>query len=180
MSSVASLAGIKSGKDLNIEKLTSNHRMATDGLKADNFIAVLPTIGDLTGAGTVDSKNVLDFKMLATLTHGATGAAGSAAAGASSAATGALGGLLGQVSGGAAGGGVCSNSGGGMKVPFLIQGTTADPKFIPDVGGLAKDLFKSELGCLGGKSSSTANKNQPAGNNPVDAIGGLFKKKKPQ
>jgi AsmA protein len=182
MSSVASLAGIKSGKDLNIEKLTSNVRMAPDGLKADNFNAVLPTIGDLTGAGTVDSKNALDFKMLATLTHGASGAAGSAAAGAGSAATGALGGLLGQVTGGAAGGGGGCSSSGGMKVPFLIQGTTADPKFIPDVGGLAKDLFKSELGCLGGKSSSTAaNKNQPANaNNPVDALSGLFKKKKPQ
>jgi AsmA protein len=179
MSAVASMAGIKSGKDLNIEKMTTNLRMATDGLKADNFIAVLPTIGDLTGAGTVDAKNTLDFKMLATLTHGATGAAGSAATGASSAA-GALGGLFGQVSGGAGGAGGCGSSGGGMKVPFQIQGTTSDPKFIPDVGGLAKDLFKSELGCLGGKSSSTANKNQPAGNNPVDAIGGLFKKKKPQ
>ena len=180
MSAVASMAGIKSGKDLNIEKMTTNLRMATDGLKADNFIAVLPTIGDLTGAGTVDSKNTLDFKMLATLTHGASGAAGSAAAGANSA-TGALGGLLGQVTGGAGGAaGGCGSSGGGMKVPFQIQGTTSDPKFIPDVGGLAKDLFKSELGCLGGKSSSTANKNQPAGNNPVDALGGLFKKKKPQ
>jgi AsmA protein len=179
MSAVASMAGIKSGKDLNIEKMTTNLRMATDGLKADNFIAVLPTIGDLTGAGTVDAKNTLDFKMLATLTHGATGAAGSAATGASSAA-GALGGLLGQVSGGAGGAGGCGSSGGGMKVPFQIQGTTSDPKFIPDVGGLAKDLFKSELGCLGGKSSTTANKNQPAGNNPVDALGGLFKKKKPQ
>jgi AsmA protein len=180
MSTVASMAGIKSGKDLNIEKMTTNLRMATDGLKADNFIAVLPTIGDLTGAGTVDAKNTLDFKMLATLTHGASGAAGSAAAGVSSA-TGALGGLLGQATGGAAGAGGCgSSSGGGMKVPFQIQGTTSDPKFIPDVGGLAKDLFKSELGCLGGKSTSTANKNQPAGNNPVDALGGLFKKKKPQ
>jgi AsmA protein len=179
MSAVASMAGIKSGKDLNIEKMTTNLRMATDGLKADNFIAVLPTIGDLTGAGTVDAKNTLDFKMLATLTHGATGAAGSAASEVSSA-TGALGGLLGQVTGGAAGAGGCgSSSGGGMKVPFQIQGTTSDPKFIPDVGGLAKDLFKSELGCFGGKSTSTANKNQPAGNNPVDALGGLFKKKKP-
>jgi AsmA protein len=180
MSTVASMAGIKSGKDLNIEKMTTNLRMATDGLKADNFIAVLPTIGNLTGAGTVDSKNTLDFKMLATLTHGATGAAGSAASEVSSA-TGALGGLLGQATGGAAGAGGCgSSSGGGMKVPFQIQGTTSDPKFIPDVGGLAKDLFKSELGCFGGKSTSTANKNQPAGNNPVDALGGLFKKKKPQ
>lgn len=176
MSSVASLAGIKSGKDLNIEKLTSNLRMAPDGLKADNFIAVIPTIGNLTGAGTVDSKNALDFKMLATLSKEASSAAGSAGGGAASAA-GALGGLLGAVTGGGSSGG-CSE---GLKVPFQIQGTTAEPKFIPDVGGLAKDLFKSQLGCLGGKSSSTANKNQPANaNNPVDALSGLFKKKKPQ
>ena len=67
MSSVASLAGIKSGKDLNIEKLTSNLRVAPTGIQADNFVAILPTIGNLTGAGTVDSKNALDFKMLATL-----------------------------------------------------------------------------------------------------------------
>ena len=176
MSSVASLAGIKSGKDLNIEKLTSNVRMAPDGLKADNFIAVIPSIGNLTGAGTVDSKNTLDFKMLATLSKEASSAASSAGGGATSAA-GALGGLLGAVTGGGSSGG-CNE---GLKVPFQIQGTTAEPKFIPDVGGLAKDLFKSQLGCLGGKSSSTANKNQPATtNNPVDALSGLFKKKKPQ
>jgi AsmA protein len=176
MSSVASLAGIKSGKDLNIEKLTSNLRVAPTGIQADNFIAVLPTIGNLTGAGTVDAKNALNFKMLATLTKEASSAAGSAA-GAGNGAAGALGGLLGTVTGG--GGGGCASSG-GLKVPFQIEGTTSDPKFIPDVGGLAKDLFKSELGCLGGKSSASATKTP--GQNPADAInalGGLFKKKKP-
>jgi AsmA protein len=177
MASVASLAGIKSGKDLNIEKLTSNLRVAPTGIQAENFLAVLPTIGNLTGAGTVDSKNALDFKMLATLTKEASSAAGSA--GGLNSAAGALGGLLGAVTGGSSSG--CS-SGGGLKVPFQIQGTTAEPKFIPDVGGLAKDLFKSELGCLGGKSSSGATKAQGQGQNPADAINalsGLFKKKKP-
>src|SRR6266852_1176333 len=67
MSSIASLAGIQSGKDLDIEKLTTNLHMAPDGLRAENFLAVLPTVGNLTGAGTVGSKNDLDFKMLATL-----------------------------------------------------------------------------------------------------------------
>ncbi len=180
MASVASLAGIKSGQDLNIEKLTSNVRMAPTGIQAENFLAVLPTIGNLTGAGTVDSKNVLNFKMLATLTKEASSAAGSAAGGANSAA-GALGGILGTVTGGSVGGGGCS-SGGGLKIPFQIEGTTSDPKFIPDVGGLAKDLFKSELGCLGGKSSASTTKVPAQGQNPVDAInalGGLFKKKKP-
>jgi AsmA protein len=177
MASVASLAGIKSGKDLKIEKLTSNLRVAPTGIQAENFLAVLPTIGNLTGAGTVDSKNALDFKMLATLTKEASSAAGSA--GGLNSAAGALGGLLGAVTGGSSSG--CS-SGGGLKVPFQIQGTTAEPKFIPDVGGLAKDLFKSELGCLVGKSSSGATKAQGQGQNPADAINalsGLFKKKKP-
>ena len=89
-------------------------------------------------------------------------------------AAGALGGILGKVSGG---GGGCSS---GLKVPFQIQGTTAEPKFVPDIGGAAADLFKSELGCLGG--SSTAGGTKAQGQNPADAInalGGLFKKKKP-
>ncbi len=174
MSAVASLAGIKSGKDLNIEKLTSNLRVASTGIQADNFLAVLPTIGNLTGAGTVDAKNALDFKMLAALTKEASGTASSS--GGAGGAAGALGGLLGAVTSG--GGGGCSSE--GLKVPFQIQGTTAEPKFIPDVGGLAKDLFKSQLGCLGGKSSSSTTKAQ--GQTPADAInalGGLFKKKKP-
>ncbi len=178
MSSIASLAGIKTGKDLDIEKLSSNVRMAPDGIQADNFLAILPTIGNLTGAGTVDSKNALDFKMLATLTKEASSTAGSAAG--AGGAAGALGGLLGAVTGGGGGAGGCSSE--GLKVPFQIQGTTAEPKFIPDVGGLAKDLFKSQLGCLGGRSTAGTTKAQGEGQNPADAInalGSLFKKKKP-
>jgi AsmA protein len=163
MSGVASLAGIKSGKDLQIEKLTSNLRMAPDGLKADNFIAVLPGVANLSGAGTVDSKNNLDFKMAATLTS----SLGDVASPVSS-----VGGLLGK----ATGGGGCK---GGATVPFQIQGTTADPKFVPDVGGLAAGMLKSQLGCAGGLGATGA---KDAGVVPADAInslGGLFKKKKP-
>jgi len=164
MSGVASLAGIKSGKDLQIEKLTSNLRMAPDGLKADNFIAVLPGVANLSGAGTVDSKNNLDFKMAATLTS----ALGDVASPVSN-----VGGLLGK----ATGGGGCK---GGTTVPFQIQGTTADPKFIPDVGGLAAGMLKSQLGCAGGLGATGA---KDAGVVPADAVkslGGLFKKKPPQ
>jgi AsmA protein len=168
MSAVASLAGIKSTKDLDIEKLTSNVRIAPEGIKADNFIAVLPALGNLTGAGTIDSKNKLDFKMIATLTKEASSAAGPSGGGASSASG--LSGILGQVTGG--GGGGC----GGLKVPFQIQGTTADPKFIPDVGGAAASMLKASLGCVGGAKSSTGNQQQP-NNNPIGALGGLFKKK---
>ena len=171
MSAVASLAGIKTGNDLLIDKLTSDVRMAPEGLKADNFIAVLPQFGNLTGAGTADARNNLDFKMVATLnspqsasgsTAGDTGGSG-------------LGGLLSKVTGGG-----CKS---GLSVPFQIKGTTADPKFVPDVGGLAAGMFKSQLGCAGAgnKAAGTNSQTNPnaAPTNAVDAISGLFKKKKP-
>ena len=168
---ISALTGLKTGKDLEIEKLTTDLHMAPDGLKADNFLAVLPALGQLTGAGTLDSKNSLDFKMLATLTKEVASQEGPAGA---MAGAGGLGGILGKVAGG--GGGGCNN---GLKVPFQIKGTTADPKFVPDVGGIAKDFFKSEFGGCGSSASSPT---KAQGQNPADAvsaIGGLFKKKKP-
>jgi AsmA protein len=168
MKEVASLAGIKSTKDLDIEKITSNLRIAPDGIRADNFLAVLPTIGNLTGAGTIDSRNALDFKMIATLTT-ETSAAGATGTGGGSSGSGGLGGLLSKVTGAS---GDCNS---GLKVPFQIQGTTAEPKFIPDVGGAAASLFKSELGCLGGGSSSASGQQQKK--NPLGALGGLLKQK---
>ena len=164
MSSIASLAGIKSGKDLDIEKLTTNLRMAPNGLQAENFLAVIPSVGNLAGAGTVDSKNNLDFKMAATLTS-TLGAVGSPVSD--------VGGLLGKAS---AGGGCKS----GTTVPFLIHGTTADPKFIPDVGGLAAGMLKSQLGCAGGLGETGAKDASKAPTDAVKSLGGLFKKKKPQ
>lgn len=163
MSAVAALAGIKTGSDLLINKLTSDVRMGPEGLRADNFIAVLPQLGELAGSGTADAKNNLDFKMVATLA----GAQAAESAGSANA-TSSLGGILAKVTGGG-----CKS---GLTVPFQVKGTTADPKFVPDVGGLAADMFKSKLGCVGG-SSAAAGANPQA--NPVDAITGLFKKKKP-
>jgi hypothetical protein len=175
MSAISMLTGVKTGKDLDIEKLTSNLHMAPDGIRADNFLAVVPTLGQLAGTGTIDSKNNLDFKMVATLASAAAAPAG-AASSPTSAAGGALGGLLTQVKGATGG---CK--GGGTTVPFLIHGTASDPKFIPDVGGLAAGLLKSQLGCAG-SAASGATKSLGPGQNPADAIGalgGLFKKKKP-
>jgi len=164
MSGVGSLAGIKSGKDLEIEKLTTNLRMAPDGLKADDLVAVLPSVGDLNGAGTVDSKNNLDFKMAARLTS----ALGDVASPVSS-----VGGVLGKATGG---GGGCKS---GTTVPFQIQGTTANPKFIPDVGGLAAGMFKSQAGCVGSVGKSAAKDVAKAPVGAAKSVGGLFKKKQP-
>jgi len=168
MSAISSLTGVKTGKDLEIEKLTTNLRMAPDGLKADNFVAVIPSLGNLTGGGTIDSKNDLDFKMVAALS-GALGAAGNPVGDAT--------GMLGKLTGGAGGGGC---KGGTTTVPFMIQGTTADPKFIPDVGGLAAGMLKSQLGCAGGATAAGAKAVPQTPTDAVSAIGGLLgKKKKP-
>ncbi len=74
MAPISALTGLKTGKDLEIEKLTTNVHMAPNGLRAEDFNAILPALGTLTGAGTLDSRNNLDFKMAATLTGGAIGA----------------------------------------------------------------------------------------------------------
>jgi AsmA protein len=166
MSSISALTGLKSGKDLEIEKMTANLRMTRDGLRADNFIAVLPAFGQIVGAGTIDAKNNLDFKMAATLKSGIANVANP---------TGALTSVLG---GGSSG---CKN---GVTVPFKIEGTTADPKFVPDVGGVAAGMLKTQLGCAGSGLTGAKNLNpmNPTNlnpTNPASAIGGLFKKPKP-
>ena len=161
LSAISSLTGVKTGKDLEIEKMTTSLRMAPEGLQADNFNAVVTSVGTLVGGGTINAKNVLDFKMAATLTD-ALGAVGSP--------VGSTGALLGKLGGGS------KNCKSQTTVPFQIQGTTANPKFIPDVGGLAAGMLKSQLGCVGGLVPGTSGSKQ----NPADQLqqlGGLFKKK---
>lgn len=170
MSAISALAGLKTGSDLQIDKLTTNLRMAPEGLRADNFNAVMPALGTLIGAGTVDARNNLDFKMVATLSKSLGSGIGTPA-GPAGGVAGALGGLLGKATGGST-----SAAGQGMRIPFLIQGTTSDPKFVPDVSGLAKEMLKSQLG---GAAAPGATQQQQNPNNPVDALTGLFKKKKP-
>jgi AsmA protein len=191
MSGLGSLVGLNTGKDLDIEKMTSDLRVAPTGIEVQHFQALLPALGTLVGNGAIDAKNNLDFKMAATLKSGVGGAAAGAVGGAATgAASNAVGGLLGKVTGAAGIGGAagnvmgnCKNASGGSgpTIPFQIKGTTKDPKFVPDVGGVAASMLKSQLGCFGGGASQTkaAPQQQQNPNNPVDAIGGLFKKKKP-
>ena len=55
---------------------------------------------------------------------------------------------------------------GGMGIPFGVTGTTSDPKFTPDVKGMATGLLQN---ALGGKGNTQQN--------PVNNVMGLFKKK---
>ena len=119
MKGLGSLAGLKSGSnDTLIENMSSNVRVAPEGIKADNIDLVVPSIGTLTGNGTVSSSNALDFHMVA------------------------------QVSGGVVGGmtkGMSALGGGKGGIPFKIGGTTSQPTFEPDMGGMMKGALPSAV-----------------------------------
>jgi AsmA protein len=160
MSGVSALTGVKTGKDLEIEKLTTNLKMAPTGLEASDFLAVIPTMGSLAGGGTIDAKDNLDFKMAATLTT----TQGTIASPVS--------GILSKAGGSQSG---CKK---GTTIPFQIQGTASEPKFVPEVGGMAAGMVKSQLGCVGSTVAGPAEKVPVSG--AVNALGGFLKKKKSQ
>jgi len=118
MSAISALGGKGAGeKDTTIQNFSANVRVAPDGTRADNIDLVVPSLGTVTGAGTVSPSNALAFKMKAD------------------------------------------------NIPFLIEGTTSDPKFAPDVKGMAGSLLNNAL----------SDKNNQ--NNPLSGVSGMFKKK---
>jgi AsmA protein len=149
MSAISMLSGVKTGSDTEIQTFSSNVHVAPSGIQTSNVNLVVPSLGTVTGDGTVSPANTLDYKMKASLN-------GTAVSSASS-----LAGLSGK----------------GASIPFFIQGTASDPKFVPDVKG----MLSSGLGKGLGKNLGSQ---VPGGQNVQgveNAIGGLFgKKKKPQ
>lgn len=138
LSEVSRLTGKSvSGNDTNIQNFSSDVRNSPEGSQLTNINLNIPAFGVLTGAGTVSPTNELNFKMSANLSGGAV--------------TG-----LTQMAG-------LGNKGG--TLPFMIEGTTQNPKFIPDVKGLAGSALQQAL---------QGNKGQK---NPASDILGLFKKK---
>jgi hypothetical protein len=83
--------------------------------------------------------------------------------------------MLANLQGGMVGGLTQMASMGGSKgIPFSISGTTSNPHFVPDMKGVATGVAQGILGqVMGGKGG-----NGSQTNNPVDAITGLFGKKK--
>lgn len=161
LSSFTGLGGGGGGSDTEIQTLSANVRNDPSGSKIDNLNLVVPTIGTVTGAGTVSAAGQLDFKLVAKL-------------------AGALGGIS-QVAGGT--GGIASSlMGGGAKgnssgngIPFKVQGTTSNPQVIPDVGGAMGNMVKGSVPGVPG----VGNAGNPAGA-ASNALGGLLgKKKKP-
>ncbi len=121
LSSISALSGKQTGNDTTIKNFSSEVRVAPEGTQANDINLDVPSIGVVTGGGTVSPSNELAFKMNASV--------------------------------------------GGLGVPFAVAGTTSDPKFIPDVKGMATGLLKN---ALGGKAGSQ---------NPLSGLSGMFKKK---
>jgi hypothetical protein len=95
-----------------------------------------------------------------------------------------MGGTVGKMLGGGAA--ACKN--GGIKVPLQIHGTTSSPQFVPDIGGAAASLLKSEFSCVGsggGAGGITNAAGALAGGSKgnaadtINQLGGLLGKKKP-
>jgi AsmA protein len=149
MSAVSALSGAQTGSDTSIQNLSTDARVAPEGVRTQNINLTIPALGTVTGDGTISPGGALNYKMNAALS-------GSVVAG------------LTQLAG---------IGGKGGSVPFFIQGTTSDPKFMPDVKGMVGSQLKGGLGGLLG--GATGGKN-PSGNSPMDALGGLFGKKKKQ
>jgi len=133
--------------DTTIQNASLNAHVAPEGTRADAINLTVPAIGVITGAGTISPSGALDFKMSANLQGGMAG------------------GLTQRVGMG----------GGGNSIPFSIEGTTSNPKFVPNVGALATSAATSAIeGAISGKVPGGASS---AG---ASALGGLLggKKKK--
>jgi AsmA protein len=114
LGALPALGGVSKSGDTVIQTLAATLRIAPEGIRADGLNLVAPAIGTLTGDGTIAPKGDLNFTMLAKLT-------GSAASQVSRVTS------LGQPASG---------------IPFKIQGTMANPIFVPDVGRAVGDLAR--------------------------------------
>ncbi len=147
MGAMSAFAGkAVSNPDTSIRNFSLDARVSPAGTQADNINLDVPAIGVITGAGTVSPAGDLAFKMLANLSGGMVGGVSKVAS-------------------------VGSGKGG---VPFAIEGTTSDPKFIPNVAGVAGSLATgaakdavSGAGAVPGAATAA----------PTKAVGGLLGKK---
>jgi AsmA protein len=157
LGAIAAFTGNKGSTDTLIQTFSSALRVAPEGIKADNIVLDVPSLGTVTGNGVIAGDNSLNFKMLLKLSGGASN-------------------MLGNLTG-------LSGSAQSQGLPFLIEGKTSNPVFRPALGGaVAGGLQDSLLGAVGGKGNKAdAQQGQQQKPDLKDALGGLFgKKKKPQ
>jgi AsmA protein len=156
LGAIAAFTGNKGSTDTLIQTFSSALRVAPEGIKADNIVLDVPSLGIVTGNGVIAGDNSLDFKMLIKLSGTANN-------------------LLGSFTGGSA-------AAASQGLPFLIQGKTSNPVFRPALGGAVSGNLQNSLlnAVQGNKGNKTDQQNQQK-QDLKDALGGLFgKKKKPQ
>ena len=119
-------------KDTTIQNASANTRLAPDGARLDSINVTVPSLGTLTGSGSVSPAGALNFNMVAELSGAGEGAARRA--------------------------GRREERGGGNGVAFAIQGTTADPKFVPDVKGMAGAAAKGAISGKAGTQGESSSK----------------------
>src|SRR6185503_2978855 len=151
LGALAALTGIKQGSDTLIQTVSSALRVAPEGIRADNIVIDVPSIGTLTGNGVIGSNNSLDFKMLMKLSKTS-------------------GGMLANIS-------PVSTALQNKGVPFLIQGTTQNPKFLPAIGNQVQGLKQTLLGTVQGNQANGQQGEQKQ--NLKGVLGGFLGKKKP-
>jgi AsmA protein len=165
MRAISAFTGLHTGNDLNIESMTTNVRVAADGLRFDHLNGDVASLGHITGTGTIDARNNLHFGMVATLANptlpgplsGSRRGGGSGEVGTALGTVGALSRLLGTLTGRGAASQITGAAGhitgatGRLKnerIPFLVEGTTSNPQFIPDLSGVALHMLEGQLGGL--------------------------------
>jgi AsmA protein len=135
-SAISALSGAKTGQDTVIQNFSTDAHVSPQGIQTQNVNLNVPSIGLITGNGTISPQDALNYKMNAK-----------------------LGGSASMV------GGLTQMAGLGNKsgtIPFSIEGTTSDPKIVPDIKGMLGNQFNPA-----GK-----------GSNPLSGISGLLGNKK--
>lgn len=112
LGAIGALAGLQPSADTLIKTFSSALRVAPEGIRADSILLDVPSMGQLTGNGTISGSNALDFKMVLKVSGNAAG------------------GLVGKLTGGGQSGGI----------PFTVRGTTSNPSFAPAIGNPADAL----------------------------------------
>jgi AsmA protein len=164
LSAVTALTGAKTGSVTAIKSLSTNIRVANGDVRTDNLALNVPALGTATGAGTVSAAGALNYQLVLKPTGLLGGGAGGATAG--------VGGIAGQLMGMIPGGAAGNIAGAALKngIPVAIGGTTANPTFTPNLGG----MLSSGAGAVTNGTKSTAKKPNPSDSLP-NALGGLFK-----
>jgi len=166
--------GGATGKGTTIRSLSMNVQESGGAIRTDNVALDVVGVGTATGAGSVSAGGALNYNMVLKLTGlvAGSGSSGAAAGGAG----GRAGALAGSMPGGAGGGALGSIQGlasAALKsgIPVAIGGTTSNPTFAPNLGGLMKGAGGSTAkGLLGGKGKQSTQ-------NPLsNALGGLLGK----